>query len=567
MSHSRWNLLPPVPVLPEKDGSSRYSPLLVQLLYNRGINRPEDFPAFLASDRSLMGDPFLLSGMQEAIIRINRALLSGETVGIYGDFDADGITATAVLVQGLSILGGKAVPYIPHRQTEGHGLTISVLKRLYEQGVSLVISVDCGITDVAEVKKAMKMGLDVIITDHHSPFEEIPEAVAVINPKLTASPYPFSNLAGVGVAFKLLQALFRNLGKEEQIDCVLDLVAIGTIADMSPPLGENRFLIKEGLKNMNASPRPGIRELINQTRLEMGNLDADRISWIIAPCLNAAGRLADGLTGYNLLMTESEKEAQELALWLARKNEERQRLTAATLIRAREQVIAQGLPPLLITADKEYPMGIAGLVASRLTEEFYRPSIVIHPADTVSHASCRSIPEFDIIAALNKFSRYFSRYGGHAAAAGFTMPTKDLPELENELAAFVEEKLSGVELRPHLNIDAQVRLSDLAGDTYPTTQLLAPFGHGNPVPAFLSRGVEVLERRTMGNSGEHLRMKLRQNSTVWDSVAFRLGNHQAEFAPRIDIVYNLEVDNWGGKKQLRLNILDFKRSSEQEKIS
>jgi len=567
LSHSRWNLLPPVPVLPEKDGSSRYSPLLVQLLYNRGISRPEDFPAFLASDRSLMGDPFLLSGMQEAIIRINRALLSGETVGIYGDFDADGITATAVLVQGLSILGGKAVPYIPHRQTEGHGLTISVLKRLYEQGVSLVISVDCGITDVAEVKKAMKMGLDVIITDHHSPFEEIPEAVAVINPKLTASPYPFSNLAGVGVAFKLLQALFRNLGKEEQIDCVLDLVAIGTIADMSPPLGENRFLIKEGLKNMNASPRPGIRELINQTRLEMGNLDADRISWVIAPCLNAAGRLADGLTGYNLLMTESEKEAQELALWLTRKNEERQRLTAATLIRAREQVIAQGLPPLLITADKEYPMGIAGLVASRLTEEFYRPSIVIHTADTVSHASCRSIPEFDIIAALNKFSRYFSRYGGHAAAAGFTMPTKDLPELENELAAFVEEKLSGVELRPHLNIDAQVRLSDLAGDTYPTTQLLAPFGHGNPVPAFLSRGVEVLERRTMGNSGEHLRMKLRQNSTVWDSVAFRLGNHQAEFAPRIDIVYNLEVDNWGGKKQLRLNILDFKRSREQEKIS
>ena len=567
MSHSRWNLLPPVPVLPEKDGSSRYSPLLVQLLYNRGISRPEDFPAFLASDRSLMGDPFLLSGMQEAIIRINRALLSGETVGIYGDFDADGITATAVLVQGLSILGGKAVPYIPHRQTEGHGLTTSVLKRLYEQGVSLVISVDCGITDVAEVKKAMKMGLDVIITDHHSPFEEIPEAVAVINPKLTASPYPFSNLAGVGVAFKLLQALFRNLGKEEQIDCVLDLVAIGTIADMSPPLGENRFLIKEGLKNMNASPRPGIRELINQTRLEMGNLDADRISWVIAPCLNAAGRLADGLTGYNLLMTESEKEAQELALWLTRKNEERQRLTAATLIRAREQVIAQGLPPLLITADKEYPMGIAGLVASRLTEEFYRPSIVIHTADTVSHASCRSIPEFDIIAALNKFSRYFSRYGGHAAAAGFSMPTKDLPELENELAAFVEEKLSGVELRPHLNIDAQVRLSDLAGDTYPTTQLLAPFGHGNPVPAFLSRGVEVLERRTMGNSGEHLRMKLRQNSTVWDSVAFRLGNHQAEFAPRIDIVYNLEVDNWGGKKQLRLNILDFKRSREQEKIS
>jgi single-stranded-DNA-specific exonuclease len=540
--------------------------LLVQLLYNRGISQPADFAGFLASDRSLMGDPFLLAGMEQAVIRINRALLSGETVGIYGDFDADGITATAALVQGLSILGGKAIPYIPHRQTEGHGLTMSVLKSLYEQGVSLVITVDCGVTDVQEVKTAMKMGLDVIITDHHSPLEEIPAAVAVINPKLANSPYPFANLAGVGVAFKLLQALFRNLGKEEQIYGVTDLVAIGTIADMSPPLGENRFLIKEGLKNMNASPRPGIRELINQTRLEVGNLDADRISWVIAPCLNAAGRLADGLTGYNLLMTESEKEAQQLAVWLAGKNEERQRLTASTLIRAREQVIAQGLLPLLITADKEYPMGIAGLVASRLSEEFYRPSIVIHTADTVSHASCRSIPEFDIIAALNKFSRYFSRYGGHAAAAGFTMPTKDLPHLEQELAAFAEEKLSGVELRPHLNIDALVTLNNLAGDTYPTTQLLAPFGHGNPVPSFLSRGVETLERRTMGNAGEHLRLKLRQNGTVWDSVAFRLGNHQAEFAPRIDIVYNLEVDNWGGKKQLRLNILDFKKSGEQERI-
>ena len=567
MSHCRWNLLPPVNVLPEKDRSSSYSPLLMQLLYNRGVNRPEDFAAFLASDRSLLGDPFLLAGMEQATIRVNQALLSGETVGIYGDFDADGITATAVLVQGLSILGGKAVPYIPHRQTEGHGLTTAVLKKLHEQGISLVITVDCGVTDVAEVKKAMKMGLDIIITDHHSPLEEIPEAIAVINPKLPASAYPFTNLAGVGVAYKLLQALFRNLGKEEQLDVVTDLVAIGTIADMSPPLGENRFLIKEGLKNMNTSPRPGIRELINQTRLEAGNIDADRISWVIAPCLNAAGRLADGLTGYNLLMTESEKEAQELAVWLAGKNEERQKLTTSTLTRAREHIIALGLQPMLFTADREYPMGIAGLVASRLTEEFYRPSVVIHIADTVSHASCRSIPEFDIIAALNKFSRYFSRYGGHAAAAGFTMPTKDLPKLEQELSFFAAEQLTGVELRPHLNIDAQVTLNDLAGDTYPTTQLLAPFGHGNPVPAFLSRGVEVLERRTMGNGGEHLRMKLKQNGTVWDSVAFRLGNHQAEFAPNIDIVYNLEVDNWGGKKQLRLNILDFKKSGEQEKTS
>jgi single-stranded-DNA-specific exonuclease len=560
LSHSRWNLLPAADILKGSDNSAGLPPLLIQLLYNRGVRRPEDFRAFLSSDRSLLGDPFLLPDMEKAVARIKLALASGETMGIYGDFDADGITSTATLVQGLGLLGGKTIPYIPHRQTEGHGLTTVVLKALREQGVSLVITVDCGVTDVNEVKQAAKIGVDIIITDHHSPLNEIPEAIAVIDPKLQGSAYPFTQLAGVGVAFKLLQALFRGTGKEEQIDAVLDLVAIGTIADMSPPLGENRFFISEGLKWMNSRPRPAIRALINQTRLEAGKLDADSIGWVIAPCLNAAGRLADGLTGYKLLITESETEAQQLAIWLAAKNEERQKLTGSTLLRAREQVIARGLPPLLITADREYPMGIAGLVASRLTEEFYHPSIVIHTADTVCHASCRSIAEFDIIAALNKCSRYFTRYGGHAQAAGFTMPMKDLPHLEEELSALVAEKLKDMELRPHIDIDAQVTLPELGGETYKTIQMLAPFGHGNPVPVFLSRGVELVERRTMGSGGEHLRMKLKQGRTTWDCVAFRLRDHMSDMAARMDIVYNLEVDRWNGKEQLRLNILDFKKS-------
>jgi single-stranded-DNA-specific exonuclease len=498
--------------------------------------------------------------MEKATDRVSRAIRSGENIGVYGDFDADGITATAAIVQGLSLLGGRTVPYIPHRQTEGHGLTSGVLKTLRQEGVSLVITVDCGVTDIAEVKQAEKLDLDIIITDHHSPLDEIPEAAAVIDPKLSHSAYPFTQLAGVGVAYKLLQALFGLTGRAEQADSVLDLVAIGTIADMSPPLGENRYLITEGLKQMNTSPRLGIRALIDETRLDAGKLDADSIGWVIAPCLNAAGRLADGLTGYKLMVTEAATEAKELAAWLAAKNEERQRLTGTTLLRAREQVIARGLPPLLITADRDYPMGIAGLVASRLTEEFYHPSIVIHTAETICHASCRSIPEFDIIAALNKFSHYFSRYGGHAQAAGFTMPMKDLPRLEQELSALVAEQLKEVELRPRLDIDAQVTLPDLGGDTYQTTQRLAPFGHGNPVPLFLSRGVELLEQRTMGSSGEHLRMKLKQGGTVWDGVAFRLRDHLAEIAPRLDIVYNLEIDRWNGKEQLRLNILDFKKS-------
>ena len=559
MSHFRWNLLPQIDE--QRLNRPGYSPLLVQLLYNRGITDPGGFTKFLASDSSLLNDPMLLPDAQEAIARIYRALLSGEKIAVYGDYDADGMTATAAFVLGLRALGGTVVPYIPHRQTEGHGLATGALKTLREQGVSLVVTVDCGVTDTPQVKKAVKMGLDVIITDHHTPLDEIPDSIAVVNPKLTHSSYPFSQLAGVGVAFKVMQALYRSLGKDDRLEWLLDLVAIGTIADMSPPLAENRYLIVEGLKRINNNPRLGIGELLKQTRLEAGSLDSDSISWIIGPCLNAAGRMADGLTGYNLLVTESSQEAAELAAWLAKKNRERQEMTTKILAMARESVIDRGLQPLLMTADKNYPIGIAGLVAGRLAEEFYRPAIVVHTAGKQSHASCRSIPEFNMITALNQFSHLFSRFGGHSQAAGFTIPTSKLPELENGLVKLATGQLEGVELMPHLNIDARINLTELAGDAFASIQSLSPFGIGNPVPSFLSQDVELLEKRTMGNNGEHLRMKLRQNDSIWDSVAFRLSSHQEEISSRLDIVYNVEVDNWGGKNQLRLNILDFKSSA------
>ena len=531
----------------------------MQLLYNRGVSQPEEYPSFLASDSSLLNDPLLLPDAEKALARIYQALLSGEKVAVYGDYDADGMTATAAFVLGLRALGGDVIPYIPHRQTEGHGLATGALKILREQGVSLVITVDCGITDSLQVKKAARMGLDIIITDHHTPLDEIPEAVAVVNPKLGDSAYPFSQLAGVGVAFKVLQALYRSLGKDDRLEWLQDLVAIGTIADMSPPLAENRYLIIEGLKRINDNPRPGISELLKRTRLEPGNLDSDSISWIIGPCLNAAGRMADGLTGYNLLVTESLQEASELAEWLVKKNRERQEVTARTLATARDEVQEGGLQSLLIASGKEYPIGIAGLVAGRLAEEFYRPSIVIHTTDTQSHASCRSIPEFNMIDALNRFSHLFSRFGGHSQAAGFTLPTSKLPELKDELISFATGQLEGVELMPHLNIDARVNLTELVGDAFVSIQSLSPFGIGNPVPIFLSEGVDILDKRTMGKNGEHMRLKLRQDDAVWDSVAFRLSNHQDELSSSLDIVYNVEVDNWGGKNQLRLNLLDFKQ--------
>jgi len=555
LSHCHWNVLPPAPA--DQLTNSGFSPLFAQLLYNRGLNEPSQVEVFIAADKRLSNDPFLLPDMQKAVTRIYQALLSGENICVYGDFDADGVTGTALLVQGLSSLGGKVTPYIPHRLIEGHGLKTTALEKLYQQGITLVISVDCGITGIIEVKKAKRMGLDVIITDHHTPLSEVPPAFAVINPKLPNSHYPFSELAGVGVGFKLLQTLFQGMGKENQLEELTDLVALGTIADMVPLLGENRYLSKQGVKLINTTPRLGIKEMINQTGLTIGSINHESISWVIAPRLNAAGRLEHATISYRLLMTESPEEANKLAIWLEQKNNERQKLTTKALASAREQVLAQGISPLLIVSDNEFPAGILGLVAGKLSEEFYRPAIVIRTGEKLSSGSCRSIPEFNIISALSRYGSLFSQFGGHSQAAGFTLPTKNLAQLKQNLNQLAATQLAGIDLRPQLNIDAEVTFADLGGDTFPTIQQLAPFGSGNPAPTFLTRRVEVIDCQTMGNNGGHLRMKLKQGGTVWNGVGFRLGSYRNEVSSPLDIVYNLELDQWGGVERLRLNILDF----------
>jgi single-stranded-DNA-specific exonuclease len=556
LNHSHWNLLPPVP---DKHlvNDSGFPPLMAQLLYNRGLAEPSQLELFITGDKRLSGNPFLLPDMHQAVARIYQALLSGENIAIYGDYDVDGITATALLVQGLSSLGGKVIPYIPHRLTEGYGLKTTALEKLHRQGISLVITVDCGITALSQVRKAKRMGLDIIITDHHTPLPEIPPAIATVNPKLPDSNYSFSELAGVGVAFKLLQALFQSIGREQQLDELIDLVALGTVADMVPLLEENRYLVKQGLKLINASPRLGVREIMTQAGLNIGTIDPETISWILAPRLNAAGRLAHAMSSYKLLTTDSPQEAQGLSIWLEQKNAERQRLTNSLLTKAREQVLAQGISSLLVASDNNYPAGIAGLIAGRLSEEFYRPTIVIRIGEQVSSGSCRSIPEFNIILALNQCSSLLSQFGGHSQAAGFILPTENLAHLKQTLSQLATTQLAGVDLRPCLDIDVEVTLPDLGRDIFQTIQLLAPFGQGNPLPTFLSRGVEVTDCHTMGSEGEHLRLKLKQGGPIWDGVGFRLGNYLAEVSPLLDIVYNLKIDRWGGEEKLRLNILDF----------
>ncbi len=556
MNHSRWNVLPPAPAEYLR-GISGLPPLIAQLLFNRGLAEPDQVESFITADKRLSYDPLLLTGMTQAVSRVYRALLSGENIAIYGDFDTDGITATALLVKGLSGLGASVTPYIPHRVNEGHGLRIGALERLRQQGVSLVITVDCGITGVAEVKKARKLGLDIVITDHHTPLDEVPQAAAVVDPKLPNSKYPFTELAGVGVAFKFLEALLQSLGKEEILAKLIDLVSLGTVADMMPLVSENRYLVKQGLRLLNTSPRLGIREMVTQAGLPMGSLDTESISWVIAPRLNTTGRLEHALPSYQLLMTDSVDEARKLSQWLEQKNAERQRLTTKVVSSARESILAEGIAPILVAADEDYPAGIVGLVAGRLSGEFYRPTVVVKIGKQQSNGSCRSIPEFNIVQALNQCRHLFTNFGGHPQAAGFTLPTKNLPHLKAALLELATAELAGVDLRPHLDIDAEIKLTDLGGNTFPTLQKLAPFGQGNPNPTFLSREVEVIDCRTIGSNGEHLKLKLLQDGFLWDGIAFQAGDYRREIAPLMDIVYYLELDQWRGEQRLRLNLLDF----------
>lgn len=563
MSHFRWNVLPAVSAR-QLARAPHLSPLIVQLLQNRGLTDPADFDLFLNAGLPAVTDPFRLPDMPQAVTRIYRALLSAEKIIVYGDFDVDGITSTAVLVEGIKALGGQAEPYIPHRLTEGYGLKSAAIENLRKQGAGLIITCDCGVTAVAEVKKARKLGLDIVITDHHTPLEELPPAVAVIDPKRTDSQYPFTEFAGVGVALKLVQALFQGLSKDlRELDKVLDLVTLGTVADIVPLVGENRYLVKQGLQVLNNTSRIGIKELMLQAGLTAGNITSDRISWVIAPRLNTPGRLEHALASYQLLTTDSPDEAKELSVWLEQKNAERQKMTQETLNKAREQVAKGELTPVLFVSAEEFPAGVNGLVAGRLAEEFYRPAVVVRRGDFWSTGSCRSIPEFDIIKALSRCRGLFTYFGGHAQAAGFSMPTRNLQQLKESLLEAAAIELAGVALQPRIDIDTEVNLTEITGrQTYDLIQKLAPFGESNPVPVFLSRGVAVLDCRTMGNNGEHLRLKLKQGNNIWNCVAFNTGENIRDVASGMDIVYNLEIDRWNGNETLRLNILDFGKAAD-----
>jgi single-stranded-DNA-specific exonuclease len=484
-------------------------------------------------------------------------VLAKEKIAVYGDFDVDGVTAIVILVEGLSRLGAEVIPYIPDRVNEGHGLKISALEKLQAQGANLVITVDCGVTDLAEVKQAQEMGMDMIITDHHIPLGSLPRAVAVVDSKRKDSVYPYPDLAGAGVAFKLLQALFHKDSREKWLTRLLDLVVLATVTDLVTLVGENRYLVKEGLRELNNSSRVGIQEMVKLAGLKPGELDAEDISWILGPRLNAAGRMNNASTSYQLLTTQSSEEARLLALELEQKNAERQKLTNEVLSRAREKLAAKLHLPVLMESDESFSIGVIGLVAGKLVDEFYKPAIIINLGPELCQGSCRSIAEFDIASALAECHDLLTAFGGHPLAAGFTVARRNLAQLEQRLVKLATDKLSHLDLHPELVIDAELPLTVLAGDTFNLIQKLSPFGRGNPQPTFLTRQVEVIECRNFGKQGEWLRLKLRQGHITWQAVDFESQKKREEIPSHIDIVYNLEKSRWNGEEVLRLSLLDF----------
>ena len=568
----RWEIFPKAP-RQQYERLSHVNPLLVQVLYNRGIADPEDVDAFLAS-RVRFDDPFRLLGVPKAVRRIRTAIRSGEPIVVYGDFDADGVTATALLVQTLEAMGARVNPYIPHRVDEGYGLNCEALDRIAAAGARLVITVDCGIRSPVEVAHGNSLGLDMIVTDHHAIGPELPPALAVINPKQAGDPYPFKDLAGVGIAFKLAQALLLEEKRKPlapgplnlvETD-LLDLVALGTVADLAPLLGENRSLVQRGLVELGKAQRPGIRALIEESGLRPGKVDATDIGFVLGPRLNAAGRLSTAEISYRLLTAPDSWIAAPLASELGRLNSRRQELTAEKVALARELLRPEGAARYLYFAvDAGFPPGIVGLVAGKLSEDLYRPVLVAELGPQQTHGSARSIPEFNITAALDECRDLLERHGGHAAAAGFTVRNERLEELRQRLQEIASRQLAGQELAPTLEIDMVADLADLNWATAGFLTQLEPCGYANPHPVFASMGLEVADQRPVGKEGQHLKLKVRdpaatgpQMRVVRDAIAFRMGGWAGQLPSRVDLAYTFEINEFNGEPRLQLNVKDLR---------
>ncbi len=536
------------------------STVTAALMVSRGLAVPEHASAFLAPSLSNMLDPLLLAGMEQAVQRLLTARSNQERICIYGDYDVDGISSTALLVSALAQMGFVVGYFIPNRMDDGYGLNGEALSTIHARGYQLVISVDCGVTAVAEARLCREIGLDLIITDHHQPLEQLPEAAAVINPHRQDCSYPFKGLAGVGVAFNLLVALRSRLREQgvwgdngPDLRQWLDLVALGTVADLVPLVEQNRMLVAAGLARMGQGCRTGLAAL-KQVAGVKGNVSSGQVGFQLAPRLNAAGRLESAVPGVELLLSSSFDQALALAEELDAANRERRELEQRIFEQAVAMVEASGgvaQRHSLVLSSPDWHQGVVGIVASRLVERYYRPTILIAEfADGSGKGSGRSIAGFHLLEALHASADQLERYGGHRAAAGVTVAAGGIAAFQAAFEQAAAARLSDSDLVPELAVDAEVTADQLDLQLVRELQRLAPFGMAHPEPVLLMRNCRVRDIRVFG--GTHIKLQVQQDSTVFQAIGWRMAD---ETVPHeLDLAFVPEIDSWGGTEKVQLRL-------------
>ena len=536
--------------------------LVEQLLANRGIAR-DDAAAFLQPEYGALNDPFLFRDMRKACDRIWEAIAGGEKIVIYSDYDADAITANAVVFRMLKTLGADVSVYIPDRFSEGYGLNLAAFEGIAERGAAVVITVDCGTNSVDEAAFCAEHGIDLIITDHHELTGPLPDAFAVINPKNPDDAYPYRELVGVGVAFKLACGVlsYRDMHElpEGYEKWYLDLVAIGTVADCHSLIGENRTLVSYGLKVLPKTKWIGLRLLLQSAREPY---DTYTLGFVVAPRINAAGRIEHASLAFDLLTTDDAGVAADLAAKLEALNSRRQVLTENVMSEAREQLELIRENKVLLAAGTDWPKGVVGLVAGKLVEEFARPVLVLERGEVESTGSARSLGGFNMVEALGSVSRHLVRYGGHAAAAGFTLLTENVDAFYRDLLAYADENADVANFAKILDIEAELAPAEVSPATLEILRQLQPFGVDNRAPIFLLSACEVLDFGVVGKEGKHLQLTVRTPAgSIAKCIAFGFGraSAQLEVGAVIDLAFELIDDSWNGTRRVKLRVVDFRK--------
>ncbi|MBU1037340.1 single-stranded-DNA-specific exonuclease RecJ [Patescibacteria group bacterium] len=546
------------------------NPVILQLLSDRGLKEQKKIDEFLYPDYSQdVHDPYHFSQMKKAVDRVYTARDKKEKVVIYGDYDADGVCGSAILARVLKKLGLNFEVYIPHRDTEGYGLNEKAINLLKDQLVNLIITVDCGVSNVSEINLAKELGIEVIITDHHHVPAKLPAALAIIHPQVDEK-YPFKYLAGGGVAFKLAQAIIHDprskisqTSKEAMEKWLLDLVAISTIADMVPLLGENRTLVRHGLIVLARTKNLGLQKLIEVTGISHKKIDTYTIGFQLAPRINAAGRMAHANNAYQLLTTENIEEAITISHQLNKRNSERQQLTDKLIEEARNQLgeVKDDIP-LLFAEGTGWSVGVIGLVSSKLTNEYARPSIVLSFDGEKYTASGRSIEEFDLIEAITNFEELLIRFGGHPGAAGFVIAKENLEEFKRKITDYAREKLAGIKFLPKIFIDLELFLKEINWELIKALNQFEPFGEDNFRPHFLIKNLQITRVEKVGLDEKHIRMMVKDNDLERKVICFGFGGDISKLKVngRIDMVVEIGVNEWNGNQEIQLSLMDWKES-------